>query len=444
MTPRPPQASRPAPSAQAPRRASGGGRPPILAPLLALIGLVAIAAGSLLTVSVFGLTDSAAQPTDAPFVAPTADPSSGIVPSFVAPTPTPTPHSTIINTPPPDRTADVVGSILISKQGDIYAVTGKGDIQRVEGTKTGDGKYNTAPAWMPDGKRFLYVQTVEKEVQAPYQGKLTKYTFYYPNTMSVSANGGDPKLVYESIFSTGGGRWHRWVLQPDVSPDGQTVAVVTDGKDGLGDVKLGTMTIRGGNLAQIDGVPAVDAQGHSDPEWSPDGKRIAFTYNNRSRGIGTPRIGVLTLKTDKTELLKAGYANPSWSPDGRVIAAERSDGMGRDIVILDPDNGSEIARLTNDGDSFAPTFSPNGDQIAFLRRKGLTVNLWIMDLDPANGYTRTGMKPVTDDLEGLDAESPPSWFIPQSLRTPLVTPAPDSLPTPQPSASDAAEASPAA
>jgi Tol biopolymer transport system component len=286
---------------------------------------------------------------------------------------------------------------------------------------------------MPDGKRFVFVQTIQKEVQAPYQGKLTKYTFFYPNIMSVAADGGDPKLIYESLFSTGGGKWHRWVLQPDISPDGQSIALVTDGVDGLGDVMLGEMTIKGTQLHQIAGVPEVDAQGHNDPEWSPDGKKIAFTYNYRRGALGAPKIGIYTVKSGDTKLLKAGYANPSWSPDGRVIAAERTDGTGRDIVIIDPANGAEIARLTNDGSSFAPTFSPNGDQIAFLRRKGLTVNLWVMTLDPANGYTRTDMKPVTDDPDGLDAASPPSWFIPQDQRTPLVTQGPDSLPTEAPS-----------
>ena len=443
MTQRPPQATRPAPSPQAPRNASGAGRPPLIAPIIALIGLIAIATGSLLTVQLFGLTDTAAEPTETPFVELTPDPSTGVLPSVVEITPTPTPHSTIIIAAPPDRTAEVVGTILISKQGDIYTATGMGNLDPVQGTRTGDARYNTAPTWLPGGKRFLYVQTIEREVQAPYDGRLAKYTFFYPNIMSVSAKGGDPKLVYESIYNSGGGKWHRWVLQPDVSPDGETIAVVTDGNDGVGDVLLGLLSIRGTNLRQLNDVPAIDAQGHNDPDWSPDGRRLAFTYNNRRGSIGTPKIGIYTPRTGRTVLLKAGYANPSWSPDGGVIAAERTDGTGRDIVILDPDNGAEIARLTNDGNSFAPTFSPNGDQIAFLRRKGLTVNLWILTLDPANGYTRTDMKPVTEDLQGLDAESPPSWFIPEELRKPLITPAPDSLPTSAPSAGPDAEASPA-
>ena len=38
----------------------------------------------------------------------------------------------------------------------------------------------------------------------------------------------------------------------------------------------------------------------------------------------------------------------------------------RDIVVLDPRNWEEVARLTTDGQSFAPEWSPNGDQIAYL------------------------------------------------------------------------------
>jgi Tol biopolymer transport system component len=70
-----------------------------------------------------------------------------------------------------------------------------------------------------------------------------------------------------------------------------------------------------------------------------------------------PKIGLYNVKTGKTNLLKGGYANPSWSPDGRVIVAERTDGNGRDIVIIDPRNGAEIVRLTNDGNSFAPVLA---------------------------------------------------------------------------------------
>jgi Tol biopolymer transport system component len=434
VTPRPPQASRPGTSSGPSSGSGRGGRRPILAPIIALLGLIVIAAGSLWTVSVFGLTDAVTDPTQPPHVEVTPDPS-GVMPSSAIATPTPTPHATIVITPPPDRTAEIVGQILFSKDDDIYRATGKGDIQVV----TRGGKaVNTAPTWTPDGKRIVFVQTREKQVDAPYQGKLVKYTFFYPNIVSIPAEGGDVKTIYESLFPLDGGTWHRWVLQPAVSPDGNTIALVSDGVDGYGDVMLSTMTIKGGALKQIAGVPEADAQGHNDPAWSPDGKQLAFTYNSGKGQVGTPKIGIYTLKTGKTVLLKPGYANPSWSPDGRVIAAERTTGTGRDIVLLDVDSGTEIVRLSNDGDSFAPTFSPNGDQIAFLRRKGLGVDLWIMTLDPANGYSRLEAKAVTQD-GGLDAQSPPSWFIPEDQRKPVATPAPASTDAPD----GEAEASPA-
>jgi TolB protein len=324
-------------------------------------------------------------------------------------------------TPPPDRTATVLGTILFTKSGDIYRVTGKGDIKNL--TSRG---IDSAPTWTPNGRRIVFVETRTKQVEAPYEGRLAKYTFAYPNIMSIAAEGGDRQQIHESIFRAGGGQWHRWVLQPDVAPDGQTIALVSDGRDGYGDVLLSTMTMRGTNLAQLD-VPEANGLGHNDPDWSPDGRRIAYTHAISGGQIGAPRIGVVNVRTGASQLItKPGYANPSWSPDGRMIAAERTTGTGRDVVILDASNGSEVARLTRDGDSFAPAFSPNGDQVAFLRRNGLKVDLWVATLDPANHYTLIEAKPVTED-GGLDAESPPAWFIPDDQRT-TATPAPSVAP----------------
>jgi len=387
-------------------------RPPVIAPAISAVGVIALLVGSWLAIAVWGPSGGSAEPTEAPLAFGTPDASGNLPEEPVA---TATPRATIVITPPPERTAEVIGQILFTKGGDIYRVTGKGDIQAL--TRKG---LDSAPSWTPDGKRIVFVETRDKTVQAPWEGRLAKYRFFYPNIMSIAADGSDRKQIYESIFPSGGGQWHSWVLQPDVSPDGERIAVVSDGKDGYGEVVLHTMSSDGGRLQALD-LEVIDAQGHNDPDWSPDGKRIAFTYNIRSGQIGTPKIGIVTVRSEKMELLREGYANPSWSPDGRWIAAERTTGTGRDIVILDPESGAEVARLTNDGDSFAPTFSPNGNQIAFLRRKGLGVDLWVLTLDPARGFTRLEQKPVTED-GGLDAESPPSWFIPEELIVPMATP----------------------
>ena len=55
-------------------------------------------------------------------------------------------------------------------------------------------------------------------------------------------------------------------------------------------------------------------------------------------------------------------------PPGRPAAA-------RDVVILDGATGGELVRVTNDDASFAPSWSPAGDGIAFLHLDGQTVDL---------------------------------------------------------------------
>ena len=199
--------------------------------------------------------------------------------------------------------------------------------------------------------------------------------------------------IYNGLFKTGGGFWFSTILTPDVSPDGKTIAVASDGQSvpnnaNIQDfvpVVLYTLPAAGGKLQNMN-VRNVNGLGHNDPAWSPDGTKLAFTFNGKDGAIGAPTVGILTLATRKLALLKKGYSNPSWSPDMRYIAAEQTvGGNGRDIVVLDPVSGAEVAQLTNDGNSFNPVFSPNGDQIAYLKRNGLSVDLRVMTLDLASG-----------------------------------------------------------
>jgi Tol biopolymer transport system component len=223
-----------------------------------------------------------------------------------------------------------------------------------------------------------------------------------------------------------------------VSPDGKTIAVVSDGKfvpnnsnvQDFGPVVLYTMPATGGNLQDMK-VRNSNGLGHNDPAWSPDGTKLAFTFNGKDGAVGAPKIGILTLATKQLVLLKKGYANPSWSPDMRYIVAEQTQGNGPDIVVLDPATGAEVAQLTSDGNSFNPVFSPNGDQIAYLKRNGLQVDLRVMTLDLTSGVTLSSDKPITAD-GAITADSSPAWFIPVADRT-----TPPAGPSPAPSSAPA-------
>lgn len=146
--------------------------------------------------------------------------------------------------------------------------------------------------------------------------------------------------------------------------------------------------------------------------------------------MGTPRIGILTLKGAKLRFLTGGgYAQPSWSPDGRFLAAVHTTGDGRDIVIVRVKDGEVVDRLTADGRSFAPAWSPDGSGIAYLNitREGVDLRLLLLEPPAVAGDAPT----LRDDIaltadSQLDPGSRPSWFIPPEL---LPTPPPSAAPT---------------
>ena len=123
------------------------------------------------------------------------------------------------------------------------------------------------------------------------------------------------------------------------------------------------------------------------PDWSPDGKRIAF----ERCAEGEP-CQVFTVAADggpphqveaRCELRPVcDLANPAWTPDGRLVVTlaqgrERSDPASDEnwiqqsaVELLDLDNGRQqtiVERRDWSGDAGAPAVSPDGRTLIYTR-----------------------------------------------------------------------------
>ena len=121
--------------------------------------------------------------------------------------------------------------------------------------------------------------------------------------------------------------------------------------------------------------------------YSPDGAKVAFTYL-RSAGVemyvidlprGRPRL------VDKRAPEQYGLA---WSPDASLLLFTRRNASGSYQLRITPVAGGRSRTLTRPGQGESDegaSWSPRGDRIAFLRRRGSTTQLRSVRPDGAQG-----------------------------------------------------------
>jgi Tol biopolymer transport system component len=178
--------------------------------------------------------------------------------------------------------------------------------------------------WAPDGAGFIFEAGVHASVG---MGKLTT------NIFTAQVDGGPPvRLTSDTEVLNATPRW---------SPDGKTIAFVSDVHDGAGK-KIQLMTADGGNRRTIAG-------GYS-PSWSPDGSKILFIGPMVSCR-GYPCFQLNTVKPDGsglTQVTKAAamYEDPRYSPDGAKILFGKSSRTAyytvAEIFVMDADGNNEI------------------------------------------------------------------------------------------------------
>jgi dipeptidyl aminopeptidase/acylaminoacyl peptidase len=199
---------------------------------------------------------------------------------------------------------------------------------------------------------------------------------------------------------------------PRWSPDNRYLSFVSS-RQGAKTGQVWILNRAGGEAIKLTDIKG----GVSDHVWSPDGKRLALVINVpdpadpdtdkpekpakpeddkktakpividrywfKADGDGFLRgershLYLFDLESKKAEILTPGAydeESPAWSPDGRQIAFIRRHGEGdvdkmpnRDLFVIDARAGAQPRRLTTTTaeESGRPAWSPDGRQIAYL------------------------------------------------------------------------------
>jgi Tol biopolymer transport system component len=214
------------------------------------------------------------------------------------------------------------------------------------------------------------------------------------------ADDGEPAFSPEGksvvFVSQRGGNWDLWISlvaagspvqitdtpevesQPDWSPDGTRMAFTRRRKDGPGqDIYL--MPALGGDALLL-------VEQASDPSWSPDGEWIA--YADLSRGwFNIARIAVDSRDAPVavTKLEESYFhRNPSWTPDGETIVYNRSPGGLSGQLMRIPSRGGRPRQITDDPAGTAnvtAVVTPDGRYVVHVSDRGGALNLWRVPID---------------------------------------------------------------
>ncbi len=205
-----------------------------------------------------------------------------------------------------------------------------------------------------------------------------------PGIFVMNADGTDQRLVTDRVDSQ----------FPDFSPDGKRIAFTTAAPY-MGTLST-TLVDGSGQVALLSRNRAISA-----PDWHPDGKGLVFIFHTHQY-FSISVMGIFD--GDYTPLTKAVTeqinASPHWSPDGSHIVFSSDRDGNPEIYVMDA-NGGNVQRLTNnDTQDYFPTWSPDGSQIAFASLREGNWDLYVMDAKGRN------VRRLTED-SSVDWE--PAW-----------------------------------
>ena len=224
-----------------------------------------------------------------------------------------------------------------------------------------DGRAN----WRPDGQKIVFMsdrETPENPTPPDFPGP--DFEVFVMN-----ADGSHPTQITFNAFDDELPVW---------SPNGRKIVFQRDFNIVRGEVDYDILTMKANgrrerNLTNSPGVQDVD------PDWSPNGRRLAFSSERDGDGDGDGDGEIYTMQPNGTRVRQLTFndapfawdGEPNWSPDGRKIAFTSERDANEDtpfqveIYTMRADGDDETRLTFHDLSDFLPAWSPDGQMIAF-------------------------------------------------------------------------------
>lgn len=166
--------------------------------------------------------------------------------------------------------------------------------------------------------------------------------------------------------------------QPTWSPDGTRLVLVSPCSRNKETYRGSSLFLINADGSELMPLIAPVPGGDYDPDWSPDGKKIAFSS---LRNNDFPQIYILNLEDNSITLLAEdtprANSNPAWSPDGTQIAYVSYDYQIK-VMNADGSNRYLLARNASEFRNMDPVFSPQGISVVFTQMLINLTSSWLV------------------------------------------------------------------
>jgi Tol biopolymer transport system component len=273
---------------------------------------------------------------------------------------------------------------------DVYLVPATGgEVKRL----TFDGRSCRGLAWTADGRDIVF----------------SSWPSWLSNTglrlLRISASGGNPVPL-------AAGEENACTLA--ISKRGDLLAYSQE----FGDTNIWRLGLRGEG-ARVSTRLISSTRQDFGPQYSPDGKRIAFT----SARSGSNEVWVCDSEglnaIQLTSFSGPDVGSPRWSPDGRYIAFDSKATGNRDIYVIGADGGKPRI-LTEGADDVRPSWSQDGRWIYFGSNRNGDWQIWKVAVEGGKAIqvTQHGAREAFESVDGKFLYYSKGFGVPGIWRVP--------------------------